>query len=176
MPYCGCRVPGGVVYQSQDVDVAAVVQRVVDALRATASERKAEIVIGELPPARGDVTALEQVFANLIGNALNYLDSTRSGRVEVGSIDGRPAPDGTLDPHRHTYFVKDNGLGIAAAYQPKLFQALQRLHPDKAPGEGIGLAIVRRILERLGGKIWVESVAGEGTVFFFTLPAAASMK
>ena len=165
---------GRVVYQSKNVDVAAVVKRVVDALRATAAEKKVEVVIGELPPARGDATALEQVFANLIGNALNYLDPARPGRVEAGSRDGRPGPNGTIDQGSHTYFVKDNGLGIPAAYQPKLFQALQRLHPDKAPGEGIGLAIVRRTLERLGGKIWVESVPGEGTVFFFTLPAATA--
>ena len=165
---------GRVVYQSKNVDVAAVVKRVVDALRATAAEKKVEVVIGELPPATGDATALEQVFANLIGNALNYLDPARPGRVEVGSRDSRPGPDGAIVPGSHTYFVKDNGLGIPAAYQPKLFQALQRLHPDKSPGEGIGLAIVRRTLERLGGKIWVESVPGEGTVFFFTLPAATA--
>ena len=153
-----------------------MVKRVVDTLHGTAVEKKADVTIGALPPARGDMTALEQVFANLIGNALNYLDPSRPGRVEVGIRDGRPAPDGTIDPHGHTYFVKDNGLGIASAYQLKLFQALQRLHPDKAPGEGIGLAIVRRILERLGGKIWLESAPGEGTVFFFTLPPALSMK
>jgi PAS domain S-box-containing protein len=165
---------GRVVYQSQDVDVAEVVKRVVDSLHATAVDKKAEVVIGTLPPARGDVTAVEQVFANLIGNALNYLDPARPGRVEVGTRDCRSGADGTIDPKGHTYFVKDNGFGIATAYQPKLFRALQRLHPDKAPGEGIGLAIVRRILERLGGKIWVESSPGEGTVFFLTLPTASS--
>lgn len=164
---------GRVVYQSQDVDVAAVVKRVVDALRSTATERKAEIVVGKLPPARGDITAVEQVFANLIGNALNYLDPARSGQVEVGVRPDCSGPDGTMEPGLHTYYVKDNGIGIPAAHQPKLFRALQRLHPEKAPGEGIGLAIVRRILERLGGKIWVESVPGEGTVFFFTLLAAS---
>jgi PAS domain S-box-containing protein len=152
---------GRVEYQKQALDVAAIARRVVDALHATAAERKAEIVIGDLPPARGDQTAVEQVFANLIGNALNYLDPNRPGRIEVGS---RTEKSGDV------YFVKDNGLGIAPAYVSKLFQAFQRLHPEKAPGEGIGLAIVRRILERLGGKIWVESQPSDGTTFFFTLP------
>jgi signal transduction histidine kinase len=163
---------GRVVYQTQFVDVQAIVQQVVDALRKTATEHQAEIVIGPLPPAWGDPTAVEQVFANLIGNALNYLDPSRPGRVEVGSCDGRSGLSGTADACSKTYFVRDNGLGIAAAYLPKLFQAFQRLHPDKAPGEGIGLAIVRRILERLGGKIWVDSVPGDRTVFYFTLPGA----
>src|SRR5262249_59309468 len=109
--------------------------------------------------------------ANLIGNALNYLSPDRPGRVEVGGYIGQPTPDRSIDPRGNTYFVKDNGLGIAPAYVSKLFQAFQRLHADKAPGEGIGLAIVRRILERLGGRIWVESVPGDGTTFLFTLPA-----
>jgi signal transduction histidine kinase len=122
-------------------------------------------VVGALPPARSDPTAVEQVLANLIGNALHYLDPERPGLVEVGSLsDG---PNGA-----HSYYVRDNGIGIPAAYHPKLFQALQRLHPDKAPGEGIGLAIVRRVLERLGGTIKLESAPGVGTTFTFTLPAA----
>lgn len=162
---------GRVEYQSQRVDVAAVVKRVVDSLHGTIEEKKAQVIVGDLPPAHGDLTAMEQVFANLIGNSLNYLDPARSGRIEIGTGADGASSNGQVDPASNTYFVRDNGLGIPAAYQPKLFQALQRLHPDKAPGEGIGLAIVRRILERLGGKIWVESTPGEGTVFYFTLPA-----
>jgi PAS domain S-box-containing protein len=156
---------GRVVYQSQPLDVAAIARRVVDAMRRTAGERKAEVVVGALPPAWGDPTAVEQVLANLVGNALNYLDPARPGKVEVGAVAGDPAA-------ARTYFVRDNGIGIPPAYHGKLFQALQRLHPDKAPGEGIGLAIVRRVLERLGGTIRVESAgAGAGTTFYFTLPA-----
>jgi len=158
---------GRVVYQPQVLDVATIARRVVDAMRRTAEDRKATVAVGELPPACGDPVAVEQVFANLIGNALNYLDPARSGKVEVGALPDRESPAGV-----RTYFVRDNGIGIPAAYQPKLFQALQRLHPDKAPGEGIGLAIVRRVLDRLGGTIRVESVSGTGTTFYFTLPAS----
>jgi PAS domain S-box-containing protein len=160
---------GRVVYQPKALDVTAVARRVIDSLRRTIDEKKAEVVLAELPPAWGDPLAVEQVFANLIGNALNYLDPARTGRVEVGSL-----PAGDESGKLHTYFVRDNGVGIPAAYQPKLFQALQRLHPDKAPGEGIGLAIVRRVLERLGGAIRVESEVGRGTTFYFTLPAPAA--
>ena len=70
-----------------------------------------------------------------------------------------------------TYFVKDNGLGIAEGHRNKVFQAFQRLHPGVAPGEGIGLAIVRRIVERQRGKIWLESTVGQGSTFFVTLPS-----
>jgi PAS domain S-box-containing protein len=153
---------GRVGYQLQPVDVTGMVRRVADALHGTASEKRAEIVVGELPRAWGDPTAVEQVFANLVGNALNYLAPDRPGRVEIG---GTPEDGGKV-----TYSVRDNGLGVPAAHLPKLFQAFQRLHPDRAPGEGMGLAIVRRILERLGGTIRVESEAGQGTTFFVTLP------
>jgi PAS domain S-box-containing protein len=162
---------GRVAYERQTLDVGLIVRRVVDALRGTAAAKQAEVVVGNLPPALGDQTAVEQVFANLVGNALNYFDPTRPGRVEISGRPGRPNSEGGTDPAGNTYFIKDNGLGISPAYLPKLFQAFQRLHPDRAPGEGIGLAIVRRILERLGGKIWAESVPGEGTTFTFTLPA-----
>lgn len=159
---------GRVEYRLQLVDVQLVAQRVVDSLRSTAAAHKAEVVIGTLPPAWGDPDAVEQILANLVSNALKYLDPARPGRVEIGS------PPPSADQKTLTYFVRDNGVGIPAAYSTKLFQAFQRLHPDKAPGEGIGLAIVRRVLERLGGTIAVESRAGEGTIFTFTLPAESS--
>jgi PAS domain S-box-containing protein len=158
---------GRVVYQPQLLDMRAIAQRVVDALKGTIERTKAQVVIEQLPRAWGDPLAVEQVLANLIGNALNYLDHERPGRVEIGSL-----PKGSNGAQ--SYFIRDNGVGIPAAYHPKLFQALQRLHPDKAPGEGIGLAIVRRVLERLGGSIKVDSTPGTGTTFTFTLPAAAA--
>jgi PAS domain S-box-containing protein len=159
---------GRVVYQLHALDTETIARRVVDAMRRTIEERGAEVTVGALPPALGDPLAVEQVFANLIGNALHYLDPARPGKVRVGALPDGDGPNGV-----RTYFVEDNGIGIPAAYHPKLFQALQRLHPDKAPGEGIGLAIVRRVLERLGGTIRVESAVGQGTTFYFTLPAAA---
>jgi signal transduction histidine kinase len=158
---------GRVEYRRQRVDVAPLVKRVVEAMRATIAGRGATVVVKDLPPARGDPVALEQVFANLIDNALKYLDPRRPGRVEVGAVEAAGAAAGGP-----TYYVKDNGLGIPSADAPKLFQAFQRFHPDVAEGEGMGLAIVRRIVERHHGRIWVESAAGQGSTFFVALPAA----
>jgi signal transduction histidine kinase len=153
---------GRVQHQWQAVDVRASVIRVVESLRGTLDERKAEVVVKDLPPCWGDPTAVEQVFANLIGNAVNYLDPRRSGKIEVGSA----AEESGL----RTYYIQDNGLGIPEGYLSKVFVAFQRLHPEAARGEGIGLALVRRILERHGGRIWVESTVGQGSTFFVALP------
>jgi signal transduction histidine kinase len=162
---------GRVEYRQQAVEVAPIVKRVVAALRGTMEERSATILVGDLPPAQGDPTAIEQVFANLIGNALNYLDRERPGRIEVFAA----GPDGTvegLDPGLIVYAVKDNGLGIDDSYRSKVFTIFQRLHGDVAKGEGVGLALVRRMVERHGGRVWFESEPGVGTTFFVALPGA----
>jgi signal transduction histidine kinase len=86
-----------------------------------------------------------------------------AGGAGTGEVNGRPG--------RRTYYVKDNGLGIPEAYRPKVFQAFQRLHPEAAKGEGIGLTLVRRLVERLGGSIWLDSTEGVGSTFFVALPA-----
>jgi signal transduction histidine kinase len=158
---------GRVVYQWQQVEVRAAVDRVVKALSNTIAHKGAHVVVGDLPPAWGDPTAVEQIFANLLGNAVNYLDPGRPGKIEVGVL---PAVgnDGL-----RTYYVKDNGLGIAEEHLSKVFLAFQRLHPNAAPGEGIGLPLVRRMVERHSGRIWVESVAGQGSTFFVSLPTHA---
>jgi signal transduction histidine kinase len=155
---------GRVDYDWQQVEVRAAVERVVKALGNTTAQKGARVVVGDLPPAWGDPTAIEQIFANLLGNAVNYLDPARPGIIEVGSREAV----GMVD--EHTYYVKDNGLGIDPEQLPKLFLSFQRLHPAVAPGEGIGLSLVRRMVERHGGRIWVESAAGEGSTFFVTLP------
>jgi signal transduction histidine kinase len=157
---------GRVEYQPELVDLNQLVARVVTALRGSTAEKDAEITVGDLPPAWGDPTALEQVFANLLANAVNYLDPARPGRIEVGYCTEPPAKADGLP----TYFVKDNGLGIAEAYLPKVFAIFQRLHVDAAKGEGIGLTLVQRMVERHGGRIWVESRAGEGSTFYVSLP------
>jgi signal transduction histidine kinase len=161
---------GRVEYQWQEVDLSATVGKIVDALHDSITAKKAQVAVGELPPAWGDPTALEQVFANLIGNAVQYLDPDRPGRIE---IDGA-APDGAgLPPGLRVYRVRDNGLGIPEAYHQRMFTAFSRFHAGSAQGEGIGLALVRRMVERHGGRIWLESAPGVGTTFFVALPAAA---
>jgi len=163
---------GRVEFRCQQVPVNGVVARVVESMRSTIAERGAAVTVADLPPAWGDPTAVEQVFANLVGNALNYLDPDRPGVIEIGSDNAAAtaAPDG--QNALQTYYVRDNGLGIPEPYRPKVFQAFQRLHPGRAKGEGIGLAMVRRTVERHGGRIWFESTEGSGSTFFVALPVA----
>jgi signal transduction histidine kinase len=108
------------------------------------------------------------VFGNLVGNALNYLDPARPGAVEVGCLPGE-------DGGQRTYFVRDNGLGIPEAHRQRIFQAFQRAHPGVGGGEGLGLAIVARVVERHRGRVWVDSTSGEGSTFFVALPAAPAV-
>lgn len=157
---------GRVEYHWQWVDVRAIVERVIQALQATLAESRAEArIVTDLPPAWGDPTALEQVFANLIGNAVKYLDPNRPGLVEIGYR----ADLGELPG---VYFVRDNGMGIAENHLPQLFRAFRRLHPQVTSGEGMGLAIVHRIVDRHGGRIWVESRVGRGSAFYVSFPAS----
>jgi signal transduction histidine kinase len=158
---------GRVEYRHQHVDVADIVHRVIDAMQVSIRSRGAHVVVHELPTVWGDATALEQVFGNLIGNAVNYLDPARAGRIEIGTTAGPPGVHSL-----RIFYVRDNGLGIPEVALPRLFGAFQRLHGNVAPGEGIGLALVRRMVERHGGRVWVESTEGVGTTFYLSLPQA----
>jgi signal transduction histidine kinase len=158
---------GRVQCQWQKLDLMAVVGRVVDALRDTIREKNARIVVNPLPEACGDPTAVEQIFANLIGNAVKYLEADRAGRIEFGCLESPPEASNDF----RVYYVKDNGMGIPDAYHPRVFTAFNRLHADASSGEGIGLALVRRMVDRHGGSIWMQSAAGAGTTFFAKLPS-----
>jgi signal transduction histidine kinase len=149
------------------VDLKPVVSRIIEAMRGTITERNAEVAVLDLAPLWADPTAIEQIFANLIGNAVNYLDASRPGKIEIGMT--KREVDELEEPL--TYYVKDNGLGIADAYLPKVFAVFQRLHGSVAPGEGVGLALVRRMVERHGGKVWVESAEGVGSTFLVAFPS-----
>jgi PAS domain S-box-containing protein len=152
---------GRQVYKFEEVDLHAVVQSTLDTLRLTIAAASVQVSLQPLPSVSGDSTALGQVFANLIGNALKYLDPGRPGRIEIG---------GELRAKDVHCWVRDNGVGLPAAALDRLFQVFQRFHPKLADGDGIGLALVRRIVERHGGKVWAESEEGVGSAFHFTLP------
>lgn len=157
---------GRVEFTAQRVDLDEVVARILRAMRLSIEEKGAEVRADRLPPVQGDPMAIEQVFANLLANAVNYLDPERRGKVMV-----RGAPDGDR-PGFVTLSVRDNGLGIPERYLSKLFLPFERLHGARVKGEGIGLALAKRIVERHDGRIWVESREREGTTFFVSLPAA----
>jgi signal transduction histidine kinase len=164
---------GRLDYQWQRVSVARTVARVLETLHAAVTDRDVAVFVGELPPAWGDPTAIEQIFANLIGNAVHHLDSSRAGRIEIGALDA-PDPEGGVRATRmRTYFVKDNGFGIPDARIPKLFNVFPRLDGERVHGGGMGLALVRRVAERHGGRAWVESTEGSGSTFFVSLPEQA---
>jgi PAS domain S-box-containing protein len=130
--------------------------------------RSVEITLGDLPACRGDAGLLRQVFVNLLSNALKFTRHREVAVIEVGSHEGG---DGTP-----VFFVKDNGAGFDMAYVDKLFGVFKRLHrQDDFEGTGVGLAIVRRIVERHGGRIWAEAEPDRGAVFSFTLGEQGSI-
>ncbi len=146
------------------VDLEDVARRTVDSLRHLADERQAEIRIGPIPPVAADPTAASQVMGNLLSNAIKYAHPGRRLEVDV---------TGRVEEHAVHVRIRDNGLGMPPVASERLFEAFRRFHPEAAPGDGMGLAIVKRIVERHGGRIWAESSEGRGTTFHFTLPAAS---
>jgi len=150
-------------------------------LRKAIEEAEAEVVLSsseELPVVRGDHTQLVQLFQNLIANAIKFSREGKPVRVEVGSSPlGRgssggssSSSGGTSKEGEYLFWVKDNGIGIEERYRERIFRIFQRLHgKEEYGGTGIGLAVCKKIVERHGGRIWVDSEVGEGTTFHFTL-------
>jgi PAS domain S-box-containing protein len=147
----------------EEADVRTIVDSTILSLHQMIQSSGALVTAEALPGIRGDITAIGQVFSNLISNALKYSKPGRPARIVVGGQ--------ILNGLAH-YWVRDNGAGIAESAQRRLFQAFQRFHPDLASGDGMGLAIVKRIVERHGGRVWAESEEGVGTTFHVELPAA----
>jgi signal transduction histidine kinase len=142
-----------------------------ESLEALASEqqgRELEIEIGALAPAEADRALLKQVFLNLLSNALKFTRRREKARIEVGCLQ-----TGSAEPA--VYYVRDNGAGFDMRYADKLFGVFQRLHtPEEYEGTGAGLAIVRRIIHRHGGRVWAEAAVDQGATFYFTLSGAAT--
>jgi light-regulated signal transduction histidine kinase (bacteriophytochrome) len=136
-------------------------------LEQSIKNSRAVVVIGSLPPVLADAIQLTALFQNLIGNAIKYHNESKP---EI-RIDARPDRDDWL------FLIRDNGIGIEKQYFERIFQMFQRLHSRKDyPGTGIGLAICKKIVERHGGRIWVESEPGQGSTFLFTIPQAERSK
>jgi light-regulated signal transduction histidine kinase (bacteriophytochrome) len=148
--------------KQRNVDVAALVRDCLEELGHPLKSLAAEVVLGELPPCVGDPALLRQVFSNLLSNAFKYSRHRKPARIEVGS---------SVDPAGQVvYFVRDNGTGFDMAYAHRLFKVFQRLHREEDfDGTGVGLAIVKRIVVRHGGKVWAEAAPDRGATFSFTL-------
>ena len=149
------------------VEMVEVSREVRELLIGPIAERGVEVVVArDLPAVRGDRTQLHQLLQNLIQNALQYMGDQPSPRIEVG-VRGADVKDGESP----AFYVRDNGMGIDPRYHEKVFGLFERLDPGASERTGIGLALVKRIVEVHGGRIWVESEgAGRGSTFCFTLP------
>jgi len=147
--------------QFTTVNCEALLRHTLDTLRALIEENGATVTHGTLPTVQGDAVQLGQVWQNLISNAVKF-SGTESPRVHISL---------RQEGIQWVFSVQDNGIGIEPQYAERIFGAFQRLHTGKqSPGIGLGLAICKKIVERHGGRIWVESKPGQGSTFFFTLP------
>jgi light-regulated signal transduction histidine kinase (bacteriophytochrome) len=174
---------GRVEMRATPVDLDRMVRDTIEALRAETASRRIEWTIHPLPVVRADPAMLKQVWANLLGNAVKYTGPRDEARIEIGtmppnevtSVNGqRSMVSGEMNqsPDEVVVFVKDNGVGFDMQYAHKLFGVFQRLHsPAEFEGTGIGLANVRRIVHRHGGRVWAEGKVNEGATFYFSLPA-----
>ena len=144
------------------VDSHAVCRLAIDNLSQLVAESGAQVTVGKLPNVWADGTQLEALFQNLIGNAVKFRGD-RPPRVEITA---KQVESNWL------FAVRDNGIGIKPEFHERVFEIFKRLQSqDRFPGTGIGLAICKRIVERYGGRIWVESQFGQGSTFYFTLPS-----
>jgi signal transduction histidine kinase len=146
--------------QKRPVPLNEIVKNVLSDCQEDIEARGIAVSASDLPALNCDPSLMQVVFSNLIGNAVKFTRDTESPEIAIG-----------FDTERKTIFVQDNGIGFDMQYHDKIFGVFQRLHlPEEYEGTGIGLAIVKRIVERHHGKIWAESETGRGTAFFIKLP------
>jgi len=155
------RIGGGDVQAAGSVDMNTVYQKVVANLNAVIEETQALVSSEPLPSVAGIEAHFVQLLQNVISNALKY-KSDAQPRVRLSA----EQQDGAW-----RFAVKDNGIGIDPRYHKQIFRVFKRLHGRELPGTGMGLAICQRVVERYGGRIWVESQDGRGATFYFTLPS-----
>jgi signal transduction histidine kinase len=142
------------------IDMDALVKEVLQALEHQIAQRQVRVTVGALPPVDADRTALEQIFGNLLSNAVNYLPPGRPGEVVITAERG---------PEHTTFHVQDNGRGIVAADIAKVFEPFRRVGKQDVPGEGMGLSYVQTLVRRHAGTIYCSSTLGVGTTFSFTI-------
>ncbi|MEW6088825.1 MAG: sensor histidine kinase [bacterium] len=145
----------------QDVDVSEILEAVSSQFSEEIRKKKINFVVkSRLKKIYADKIKIIQVFNNLIGNAIKYIDTDKAPYIEIG---------GEMDGDFYKFYIKDNGIGISKANQSKIFKLFYRVEGTGISGTGVGLNIVKKIVERHQGKIWVESELGKGSTFYFTL-------
>ncbi|MFI5332403.1 MAG: ATP-binding protein, partial [Desulfobaccales bacterium] len=144
------------------LDLADLAQVVFDELKAAYPERNLQIEVQPLPAVLGDRVMFRQLLANLLDNAIKFTQDRDPALIQVS---------GWSAGKENIYCIKDNGVGFDMRYVHKLFEVFQRLHPEEEyGGTGVGLAIVKRVIDRHGGRVWAESTPGEGATICFALP------
>jgi PAS domain S-box-containing protein len=154
---------GRAALKIEPLDMNAMLAGIAKAMEYQLQRAGADLRLEPLPDCLGDAIQTNQVFSNLLDNAVKYLDPKRPGCIMVA---------GQFEQGRAIYTVRDNGIGIAPEHQPKIFEIFHRLNPAAGEGEGLGLTIAQRILERQNGKIWVDAALGQGSAFYVSLPCA----
>jgi len=148
---------------NHSIDMKFLAESCIEELLQNNSVNKWRIHVHSLPSCEGDSGMIKQVWMNLISNALKYSAKTEKPEIEIGFKD---------DQFMHIYFVRDNGVGFEMEYAHKLFGVFQRLHShEEFEGTGVGLALVKRIINKHNGDIWAEATPGKGATFYFSLPA-----
>jgi len=145
----------------QKISCTQIVKQTLAELQIEQEGREIEIKLGRLPTCQADPILIKQVWVNLLSNAFKFTKGKKKAQIEIGSkiIEGE-----------RVYFVKDNGVGFDMRYSDKLFGVFQRLHSTADfEGTGVGLAIVQRIINRHGGKVWAEAEVDKGAEFYFTV-------
>jgi signal transduction histidine kinase len=143
------------------IDMNQLIASVISSIDYQISVSKAKIEVGALPPCKADEVQVTSVFSNLIGNAIKFLEKNRPGYIKIY---------GRVERNQSIYCVEDNGIGIPSDHYEDIFQLFHRLNTSRTEGEGLGLAIVRQIVNRLDGTIKVDSEPGAGSKFYVTLP------
>jgi len=143
------------------IDMNKLISDVINTRAFQIKDLDVKLDVGNLPPCKGDRKLIDQLFSNLLDNALKYLDPNRSGIIKIS---------GYREKNKSIYFIEDNGIGIAQEHQKKIFEIFHQLNPETSSGEGLGLNIANRIIEKHLGKIWVESEYGKGCKFYVAIP------
>jgi PAS domain S-box-containing protein len=154
---------GRAAIRAERINMNALLASIAQSMDFQIKRSGATLRIDRLPDCCGDMIQVNQVFSNLLDNALKYLEPKRPGQITVS---------GATEAGHCIYSVRDNGMGIAPEHQGKVFEIFHRLNPTATEGEGLGLTIAQRSLERQNGRIWLESAPGQGSTFFVSLPAS----
>jgi signal transduction histidine kinase len=157
-----CRLNQAAV-KIEPVDMDAMMAGVAASMGYQIEKADVKVDIEQLPHCLGDTSQINRVFTNLLTNALKFLPESRPGHIRI---------HGRNQGNQSIYCVEDNGIGIAPEHLEKIFEIFYQLEPENRQGEGIGLAIVKRIIDRHNGKVWAESKPGAGSKFFVAFPGA----